>query len=122
MEAGLSAAEVNVALVGVLPTLDTAYLTSTFRADAGVVISSSHNPYFDNGIKLFSYHGIKLTDAQGRYIKFCNGTFPADLSLTGLRIVEDYAHGEAYQVAPAVYQELGVESLNRVLVEGVALN
>ncbi|MCF1459408.1 MAG: phosphoglucosamine mutase, partial [Shewanella sp.] len=139
MEAGLSAAGVNVALVGVLPTPGIAYLTSTFRADAGVVISASHNPYHDNGIKLFSNSGTKLTDAQqaeiehlleqkeipsdparmgmvrrindaqGRYVEFCKGTFPAALSLASLRIVVDCAHGAAYQVAPAVYQELGAE-------------
>lgn len=143
MEAGLSAAGVNVALVGVLPTPGIAYLTSTFRADAGVVISASHNPYHDNGIKFFSERGTKLSDAQqheieallqqllaqqeipadpahmgkvrrindaqGRYIEFCKGTFPASLSLSGLRIVVDCAHGAAYQVAPAVYQELGAE-------------
>ncbi len=143
MEAGLSAAGVNVALVGVLPTPGIAYLTSTFRADAGVVISASHNPFHDNGIKFFSDKGTKLSDAQqqeietllqqlltqqeipsdpahmgkvrrindaqGRYIEFCKGTFPASLSLSGLRIVVDCAHGAAYQVAPAVYQELGAE-------------
>ncbi|MEV3806030.1 phosphoglucosamine mutase [Aeromonas veronii] len=143
MEAGLSAASVNVALVGVLPTPGIAYLTSTFRADAGVVISASHNPFYDNGIKLFSNSGTKLTDAQqadievllaqlleqkeipsdparmgkvrrindaqGRYVEFCKGTFPGNMSLSGLKIVVDCAHGAAYQVAPAVYQELGAE-------------
>lgn len=143
MEAGLSAAGVNVALVGVLPTPGIAYLTSTFRADAGVVISASHNPFYDNGIKLFSNSGTKLTDAQqadievllaqlleqkeipsdparmgkvrrindaqGRYVEFCKGTFPGNMSLSGLKIVVDCAHGAAYQVAPAVYQELGAE-------------
>lgn len=143
MEAGFSAAGVNVALVGVLPTPGIAYLTSTFRADAGVVISASHNPFYDNGIKLFSNSGTKLTDAQqadievllaqlleqkeipsdparmgkvrrindaqGRYVEFCKGTFPGNMSLSGLKIVVDCAHGAAYQVAPAVYQELGAE-------------
>ncbi|BAJ00594.1 phosphoglucosamine mutase [Shewanella violacea] len=144
IEAGLSAAGVNVALVGPMPTPAIAYLTSTFRANAGVVISASHNPFYDNGIKFFSKNGTKLTcaqeqeiedlldkalnhnamqcvessklgkvrridDAAGRYIEFCKGSFPTKLSLKGLKLVIDCANGAAYQVAPAVYRELGAE-------------
>ena len=144
IEAGLSAAGINVALVGPMPTPAVAYLASTFRADAGVVISASHNPFYDNGIKLFSNTGTKLTDAQeleiealldkainhnamqcvdsanlgkvrriddaaGRYIEFCKGVFPHDLSLAGLKIVIDSANGAAYHIAPNVYRELGAE-------------
>lgn len=147
MEAGFSAAGVNVALIGPMPTPAVAYLASTFRADAGVVISASHNPYDDNGIKFFSNSGTKLNDAQeleietlleqalqhnamqcvaseklgkvrriddaaGRYIEFCKGTFPNHLSLTGLKIVVDSAHGAAYHIAPNVYRELGAEVIN----------
>lgn len=144
MEAGFSAAGVNVALIGPMPTPAVAYLASTFRADAGVVISASHNPFYDNGIKFFSNSGTKLNDAQeleieallekalnqnamqcvaseklgkvrriddaaGRYIEFCKGTFPNHLSLAGLKIVVDSAHGAAYHIAPNVYRELGAE-------------
>lgn len=147
MEAGFCAAGVNVALTGPLPTPAIAYLTSTFRADAGVVISASHNPYYDNGIKFFSNTGTKLTDEQeleierllvsaieggamtcvasdklgkvrrindaaGRYIEFCKGTFPNSLSLTGLKIVVDSAHGAAYHIAKNVYRELGAEVIS----------
>ncbi|ASK69860.1 phosphoglucosamine mutase [Shewanella bicestrii] len=147
MEAGFSAAGVNVALIGPMPTPAVAYLASTFRADAGVVISASHNPYDDNGIKFFSNSGTKLNDAQeleietlleqalqhnamqcvaseklgkvrriddaaGRYIEFCKGTFPNHLSLTGLKIVVDSAHGAAYHIAPNVYRELGAEVIS----------
>ena len=147
IEAGLSAAGVNVALVGPMPTPAVAYLASTFRADAGVVISASHNPFYDNGIKFFSNSGTKLNDAQeleietlldralndnamqcvdseklgkvrrindaaGRYIEFCKGTFPNHLSLTGLKIVVDSAHGAAYHIAPNVYRELGAEVIS----------
>lgn len=147
MEAGFSAAGVNVALIGPMPTPAVAYLASTFRADAGVVISASHNPYDDNGIKFFSNAGTKLNDAQeleiealleqalqhnamqcvaseklgkvrriddaaGRYIEFCKGTFPNHLSLTGLKIVVDSAHGAAYHIAPNVYRELGAEVIS----------
>ncbi|WP_330130855.1 phosphoglucosamine mutase [Shewanella xiamenensis] len=147
MEAGFSAAGVNVALIGPMPTPAVAYLASTFRADAGVVISASHNPYYDNGIKFFSNSGTKLNDAQeleiealleqalqhnamqyvaseklgkvrriddaaGRYIEFCKGTFPNHLSLTGLKIVVDSAHGAAYHIAPNVYRELGAEVIS----------
>ncbi|MDH1625460.1 phosphoglucosamine mutase [Shewanella xiamenensis] len=147
MEAGFSAAGVNVALIGPMPTPAVAYLASTFRADAGVVISASHNPYYDNGIKFFSNTGTKLNDAQeieiealleqalehnalqcvaseklgkvrriddaaGRYIEFCKGTFPNHLSLAGLKIVVDSAHGAAYHIAPNVYRELGAEVIS----------
>ncbi|MDV5245494.1 phosphoglucosamine mutase [Shewanella xiamenensis] len=147
MEAGFSAAGVNVALIGPMPTPAVAYLASTFRADAGVVISASHNPYYDNGVKFFSNSGTKLNDAQeleietllekalqqnamqcvaseklgkvrriddaaGRYIEFCKGTFPNHLSLTGLKIVVDSAHGAAYHIAPNVYRELGAEVIS----------
>ena len=147
MEAGFSAAGVNVALIGPMPTPAVAYLASTFRADAGVVISASHNPFYDNGIKFFSNTGTKLNDAQeleieallekalnqnamqcvaseklgkvrriddaaGRYIEFCKGTFPNHLSLTGLKIVVDSAHGAAYHIAPNVYRELGAEVIS----------
>jgi phosphoglucosamine mutase len=147
MEAGFSAAGVNVALIGPMPTPAVAYLASTFRADAGVVISASHNPYYDNGIKFFSNSGTKLNDAQeleieallesalhhnamqcvaseklgkvrriddaaGRYIEFCKGTFPNNLTLVGLKIVVDSAHGAAYHIAPNVYRELGAEVIS----------
>ncbi|MBM7455570.1 phosphoglucosamine mutase [Oceanisphaera litoralis] len=139
LEAGLSAAGVNAALLGPMPTPAIAYLTRTFRAEAGIVISASHNPYYDNGIKFFSHNGTKLpdevelaieammdqpmdcvasnalgkarriTDAAGRYIEFCKSTFPTELSLEGLRIVLDCAHGATYHIAPAVFEELGAE-------------
>lgn len=139
LEAGFSAAGVNAVLTGPLPTPAVAYLTKTFRAEAGVVISASHNPYWDNGIKFFSHTGEKLpdevelaieaelenditcvaseklgrasrmTDAAGRYIEFCKSTFPSTMSLDGLKLVVDCAHGAAYQIAPAVFRELGAE-------------
>ncbi|MGR7921038.1 phosphoglucosamine mutase [Zobellella denitrificans] len=139
LEAGLSAAGLNAALLGPMPTPAIAYLTRTFRAEAGIVISASHNPYYDNGIKFFSHNGTKLpdevelaieamleqpmdcvasnklgkarriTDAAGRYIEFCKSTFPSELSLEGLRIVLDCAHGATYHIAPPVFQELGAE-------------
>ncbi|MBY6225150.1 phosphoglucosamine mutase [Ferrimonas balearica] len=139
MESGLIAAGVNVALTGPLPTPAIAYLAQTFRADAGVVISASHNPYHDNGIKFFSNNGTKLTDANelaieaaldqpmgcvdsanlgkvrrihdaaGRYIEFCKSTFEHGASLQGLNIVLDCAHGATYHIAPAVFRELGAE-------------
>lgn len=146
LEAGLSAAGVNIALAGPIPTPAVAYLASTFRADAGVVISASHNPYYDNGIKFFGRSGAKLgseqqqaieeklqyalengidcvdserlgkarrvEDAAGRYIEFCKGTFPSDLSLEGLTIVVDSANGAAYKVAPSVFEELGAKVIN----------
>lgn len=138
LEAGLSAAGVDVGLLGPIPTPGIAYLTRTFHAQAGIVISASHNPYFDNGIKFFSADGTKLPDdieqqieayldeemdcvsseklgkalriedARGRYIEFCKGTV-SPLDLSGLKIVLDCAHGATYQVGPAVFSELGAE-------------
>lgn len=137
LEAGLSAAGVSVRLLGPMPTPAIAHLTRAFHASAGIVISASHNPYYDNGIKFFGANGKKLADAveaeieewlekpltidapdalgkairqedaRGRYIEFCKSTFPFALSLKGLRIVLDCAHGAAYQVGPAVFTELG---------------
>jgi phosphoglucosamine mutase len=139
LEAGFSAAGVDVMLCGPMPTPAVAYLTRALRLQAGVVISASHNPYDDNGIKFFSAQGTKLPDAveldiearleqpmtcmesarlgkarrvddaAGRYIEFCKSTFPNDLDLRGLRIVVDSAHGAAYHVAPSVFHELGAE-------------
>ncbi|ARD23435.1 phosphoglucosamine mutase [Shewanella japonica] len=137
LEAGLSAAGLNVLLVGPMPTPAIAYLTRTFRAEAGIVISASHNPYYDNGIKFFSADGSKLDDkieleieheltkpmqcveshllgkaariddAAGRYIEYCKGHFPANLTLNGLTLVIDCAHGATYHIAPNVFKELG---------------
>lgn len=142
LEAGLSAAGIDVLLAGPIPTPAVAYLTRTFRLDAGIVISASHNPYQDNGIKFFSGRGMKLPDgieaeieaaideplncvessllgrakriedAAGRYIEFCKSTFPHDLNLAGLTIVVDAAHGAAYHIAPYVFQELGAEIIS----------
>lgn len=139
LEAGLSAAGLDIALLGPMPTPAVAYLTRTFRAEAGIVISASHNPYFDNGIKFFSADGTKLDDdlelaieaeldkpmgcveseflgkasriddAAGRYIEFCKSNFPNALSLHGLKLVVDCAHGATYHIAPAVFSELGAE-------------
>nr|WP_136252478.1 phosphoglucosamine mutase [Ningiella ruwaisensis] len=139
LEAGLSAAGINIGLLGPMPTPAIAYLTKTFRSEAGIVISASHNPYFDNGIKFFSSNGQKLdddielaieqqmqkpmtcvesdklgkasrvNDAAGRYIEYCKGTFPSELSLKGLKIVVDCAHGATYHIAPNVLIELGAE-------------
>ena len=139
LEAGFSSAGVDVVLCGPIPTPAVAYLTRAQRATAGVVISASHNPYYDNGIKFFSAAGKKLPDevetrieagldasfacvesralgkarrledASGRYIEFCKSTFPAQLDLKGLRIVVDCAHGAAYHIAPAVFHELGAD-------------
>lgn len=139
LEAGFSAAGVDVLLLGPMPTPAIAYLTRTFRARAGVVISASHNPFYDNGIKFFSATGQKLPDdieqciedyidqpmdtvapealgrarriedAAGRYIEFCKGTFPRALSLKGIKIVVDCSHGATYHVAPHVFRELGAE-------------
>ena len=137
LEAGLSAAGVDVALCGPLPTPGIAYLTRALRLTAGIVISASHNPYDDNGIKFFSAAGAKLpdatestiesamaaplecvasaelgkarrvSDAAGRYIEFCKATFPSSLDLRGVTLVVDCAHGAAYHVAPPVFSELG---------------
>ena len=139
LEAGFAAAGVDVLLCGPLPTPGVAYLTRALRLNAGVVISASHNPYEDNGIKFFSGDGFKLDDsleieieralespigcneakglgkaqriddAQGRYVEFCKSTFPNELDLKGLEIVVDCAHGAAYQVAPHVFHELGAD-------------
>lgn len=142
MEAGFAAAGVDVMLAGPMPTPAIAYLTRALRLSAGVVISASHNPYHDNGIKFFSASGNKLPDAveaeieaelnlpmhcvaseklgkakrlddaQGRYIEFCKSTFPNDLDLHGMRIVVDCAHGAAYNIAPHVFHELGAEVIS----------
>ena len=139
LEAGFSAAGVDVSLVGPMPTPAVAYLTRALRLQAGVVISASHNPYYDNGIKFFSAFGSKfddalearieagidapmscvasadlgrvrrINDADGRYIEFCKSTFPNDMDLRGLKIVVDCAHGAAYHIAPHVFHELGAE-------------
>jgi len=139
LEAGFSAAGVDVLLCGPLPTPGVAYLTRALRLSAGVVISASHNPYADNGIKFFSGSGFKLPDAveqeieralespigcnesaklgrarrvddaQGRYIEFCKSTFPGALDLKGMRLIVDCAHGAAYNVAPQVFHELGAD-------------
>ena len=139
LEAGLNSAGVDVMLTGPLPTPGVAYLTRALRLDLGVVISASHNPFGDNGIKFFSAKGEKLPDAweiqveaelerepvwvdsvalgrarrlqdaSGRYIEFCKSTFSNELSLKGLKIVVDGAHGAAYQIAPDVFHELGAE-------------
>ncbi len=139
LQAGLAAAGVNVRLLGPMPTPAVAYLTRAFRAAAGIVISASHNPYHDNGVKFFSADGMKLpdaveeeieaylekplvtvvsqdlgkavriNDAAGRYIEFCKRAFPTELSLKGLRIVVDCANGATYHVAPDVFRELGAE-------------
>lgn len=142
LESGFNSAGVDVMLLGPLPTPGVAYLTRAQRASLGVVISASHNPYPDNGIKFFGAQGAKLSDewelaveaalneppvwadsaslgktrrlddAAGRYIEFCKSTFPQDLTLKGLKIVVDGAHGAAYQVAPKVFHELGAEVLS----------
>jgi len=139
LEAGLSAAGVDVLLTGPMPTPAVAYLARTFQADAGIVISASHNAYGDNGIKFFSAQGTKLPDeiehaieaqmdlamttvdssalgkakriddAPGRYIEFCKASVPADFNLRGLKIVLDCANGATYHVSPAVFSELGAQ-------------
>ncbi|GAB2582817.1 phosphoglucosamine mutase [Dyella jejuensis] len=139
LEAGLAAAGADVRLFGPMPTPAVAYLTRSLRADAGIVISASHNPHHDNGIKFFSTHGEKLsdeieaaieqeadaefttvdsenlgkvvrvTDAVTRYAEFCKATVPEDFSLAGMKIALDCAHGATYQVAPKVFAELGAE-------------
>ncbi|MEY4074589.1 MAG: phosphoglucosamine mutase [Betaproteobacteria bacterium] len=146
LESGLNSAGVDVVLLGPLPTPGVAYLTRAQRASLGVVISASHNPFQDNGIKFFSAQGAKLDDAwelaveavldeapqwvdsaslgksrrlddaAGRYIEFCKSTFPSDLTLKGMRLVVDAAHGAAYHIAPKVFHELGAE----VVVVGCA--
>lgn len=139
LEAGLSAAGADVRLLGPVPTPAVAYLTQTHRADAGIVISASHNPHYDNGVKFFTRDGGKLSDeaevaielalehplqavpsdrigkvqrindAAGRYIEFCKSTLPRRTMLEGLRLVVDCAHGAAYQIAPSVFEELGAQ-------------
>lgn len=139
LEAGISAAGVDVRLLGPMPTPAIAYLTRTFRAKAGIVISASHNPYYDNGIKFFGSNGRKLNDeieheiekmldqpmemltadslgkvrriedARGRYIEFCKSTVPHRFSLKGMRIVLDCANGASYHIAPDVFEELGAD-------------
>lgn len=142
LEAGFASAGVDVLLTGPLPTPGVAYLTRALRLNLGVVISASHNPFADNGIKFFSAKGEKLPDewelaveaalgdepkwvdssslgrarrledARGRYIEFCKSTFSPNLSLKGLKLVVDAAHGAAYQVAPEVFHELGAEVIS----------
>ena len=139
LQAGLVAAGANVKLLGPLPTPGIALLTRSQKADAGIVISASHNPYYDNGIKFFNGQGSKLSDEQelqieamidspmetvdsdqlgkasriadaaGRYIEYCKSTFPDELSLKGLNIVIDCAHGATYNIAPGVFSELGAD-------------
>ena len=139
LEAGLVAAGANVRLVGPMPTPGIAYLTRTMRANAGIVISASHNPHYDNGIKFFSSNGEKLADeielaieakmdeplvvvessclgkakrvndAAGRYIEFCKSTVPPMMDLSNLKMVVDCAHGSTYHIAPFVFSELGAE-------------
>jgi phosphoglucosamine mutase len=139
LQAGFASAGVDVVMAGPMPTPAIAYLTRALRLTAGVVISASHNPYYDNGIKFFSAQGTKLPDeveleieaglehamqcvpseklgkarrledAQGRYIEFCKSSFPNELDLRGLKIVVDCAHGAAYHIAPHVLHELGAE-------------
>jgi phosphoglucosamine mutase len=139
LQAGLSAAGVDIRLLGPMPTPAIAYLTRTLHAEVGIVISASHNPYYDNGIKFFSGAGTKLldemefaiekelgepmqtvdsfllgkaervVDAAGRYIEFCKSTGPASVDLSGLRLVVDCAHGATYHVAPEVFAEMGAD-------------
>ncbi len=139
LEAGLTAAGVDTRLLGPMPTPGIAYLTRTLRAQAGVVISASHNPYYDNGVKFFSVQGTKLpddieqkierhldapmttvdssklgkakrlVDAAGRYIEFCKASVPTRLDFSGMRIVLDCAHGATYHIAPHVFSEVGAE-------------
>jgi phosphoglucosamine mutase len=139
LEAGLSAAGINTQLLGPMPTPAIAYLTRTFRAQVGIVISASHNPYYDNGIKFFSRDGMKLPDemelrieeqldqpmttvsssqlgkasrigdAAGRYIEFCKASIPSHINFEGFKLVVDCAHGSTYHIAPHVFEELGAE-------------
>ncbi len=139
LQAGISAAGADVALLGPMPTPGIAYLTRTFKAEAGIVISASHNPHYDNGIKFFSATGKKLpdateqmieelmdapmqvveseqlgkasriVDAAGRYIEFCKSSVPTSTDFSGLKVVIDCAHGATYRIAPSVFGELGVD-------------
>lgn len=153
LEAGLSAAGVNIGLLGPMPTPAIAYLTRTLHACAGIVISASHNGYADNGIKFFSAEGTKLPDevelaieaeldkplstvssdrlgkavrvkdTEGRYIEFCKSTIPLSMSMKGLRIVVDCAHGATYQVAPSVFREIGADVIaSCVSPDGLNIN
>lgn len=153
LEAGLAAAGLSASFTGPMPTPAIAYLTRTFRAEAGIVISASHNPFEDNGIKFFSSEGTKLpdeveeaielemekpltcvesaelgrasriVDAAGRYIEFCKGTFPGELSLNGLKIVVDCANGATYHIAPNVMRELGATVISLgVQPDGMNIN
>ncbi|MGB2078724.1 MAG: phosphoglucosamine mutase [Vibrio sp.] len=153
LESGLAAAGLKAIFTGPMPTPAVAYLTRAFRAEAGIVISASHNPYYDNGIKFFSSQGTKLpdsielaieeemakdiecvdsallgkarrmTDAAGRYIEFCKSTFPHQLSLEGLKIVIDCAHGATYHIAPSVFTELGADIVSiGVTPDGLNIN
>ncbi|MGS2723726.1 phosphoglucosamine mutase [Porticoccus sp. GXU_MW_L64] len=145
LQAGLIAAGVDAGLLGPMPTPAIAYLTRTFHAQAGIVISASHNPFQDNGIKFFAADGCKLpdeveleieryldqpmvteqsselgraeriSDAAGRYIEFCKGVLPRDFVLTGLRMVVDCANGATYHIAPNVFKELGAEVIERAV-------
>jgi len=151
LEAGLSAAGIDIHLLGPMPTPAIAYLTRTLRAQAGIVISASHNPYYDNGIKFFSAQGTKLpdeveaaieeqleqsmttvdsvrlgkavrvVDAPGRYIEFCKSTVSSEINLNGLKIVVDCANGAAYHIAPNVLRELGADVIE-IGVEPNGLN
>lgn len=151
LQAGLVAAGVNIRLLGPMPTPAVAYLTRTFRASAGIVISASHNPYQDNGVKFFSSDGTKLSDdteleieqylekdlvtvssdklgkvervddAAGRYIEFCKRAIPTDISLEGLRVVVDCANGATYHVSPFVFSELGADVI-KVAVKPDGIN
>ncbi|MCL5802125.1 MAG: phosphoglucosamine mutase, partial [Gammaproteobacteria bacterium] len=139
LEAGLTAAGVDIRLLGPMPTPAIAYLTRTLHAQAGIVISASHNPHYDNGIKFFSARGAKLPDevelaieaelekpmqtvdsallgkvervpdAGGRYIEFCKSTIPRSIDLRGMKIVVDCAHGATYNIAPRVFEEMGAD-------------
>ncbi len=151
LEAGLSAAGVDTRMLGPMPTPGIAYLTRTLRAQAGIVISASHNPYYDNGIKFFSVDGMKLPDkiehqiehyldaeittvesaklgkvkrvgdAAGRYIEFCKSTVPTAMDFKNFRIVVDCAHGATYHIAPHVFSEVGAEVIS-IGVEPDGLN
>jgi phosphoglucosamine mutase len=151
LEAGLSAAGIDIHLLGPMPTPAIAYLTRALRAQAGIVISASHNPYYDNGIKFFSAEGTKLpdavelaieeqldqpmvitdstrlgkavrvTEARGRYIEFCKNSVPAHLNLKGMKIIVDCANGATYHSAPNVFRELGAEVIE-LAVEPDGLN
>ena len=151
LEAGLAAAGVGIRMLGPMPTPAVAYLTRTLHASAGIVISASHNPHEDNGIKFFSAEGCKLPDeveaqieaeidqpmttvssgelgkakriddARGRYIEFCKSTIPSRLNFRGLKLVVDCAHGATYHIAPAVFEEIGAEVI-RIGAEPNGLN